>query len=191
MKALDLFSGMGGWSLGLIQAGFEVVAGFDIMPEAAHTYMVNICSFPVNVHYTSLKYQKLLTEYFENFRGDYGQAGSGWIKDKNYRRVENFFFGDIMEISGKKIFNAINLEVGELDLIVGSPPCQGFSKANPKASCDDKRNILVFEFFKKIIEMKPKTFAMEEVPEILNCFKEWEIMDGLKKDNIQLELFES
>ena len=49
------------------------------------------------------------------------------------------------------------------DLIIGGPPCQGFSLANPKRSFDDPRNHLFKEYARIIGEVKPKMFLMENV----------------------------
>jgi len=180
--AFDFFSGIGGFSLGLIQAGFEVIGAMDNDPAAAHTYMLNLGAFPIKIHYTSEKYEEMLVEYFEklfkkkNVKGKFKPietSGSGWIrsereKGKNYPGVSNFFFGDITEVTGEWILEKLGMEKGELDLIVGGPPCQGFSKQNRYASKDDPRNRLVLEFAKKIVAMQPKTIAMEEVPAMAN-----------------------
>jgi DNA (cytosine-5)-methyltransferase 1 len=41
MRAIDLFCGAGGSSLGAMAAGFEIVAGFDIWPVAGSVYRAN------------------------------------------------------------------------------------------------------------------------------------------------------
>jgi hypothetical protein len=63
--AVDLFCGCGGFSLGFIKAGFQVIAGFDNDPWAAQTYMCNLGSYPIQIHYTSDKYKEELAEHFE------------------------------------------------------------------------------------------------------------------------------
>jgi DNA (cytosine-5)-methyltransferase 1 len=52
---------------------------------------------------------------------------------------------------------------GEIDLIAGGPPCQGFSLIGRRL-VDDKRNQLVFHFFRLVSELKPRYFVMENVP---------------------------
>lgn len=52
---------------------------------------------------------------------------------------------------------------GEIDLIAGGPPCQGFSWIG-KRLIDDKRNQLVFHFFRLVSELRPRYFVMENVP---------------------------
>lgn len=52
---------------------------------------------------------------------------------------------------------------GEIDLIAGGPPCQGFSSIGRRL-VDDKRNQLVFHFFRLVSELRPRYFVMENVP---------------------------
>ncbi len=52
---------------------------------------------------------------------------------------------------------------GEIDLLAGGPPCQGFSLIG-KRLIDDSRNQLVFHFFRLVAELRPKYFVMENVP---------------------------
>ena len=52
---------------------------------------------------------------------------------------------------------------GEIDAIVGGPPCQGFSTIGRRL-IDDTRNRLVFDFFRLVSALRPKYFVMENVP---------------------------
>ncbi len=52
---------------------------------------------------------------------------------------------------------------GEVDAIVGGPPCQGFSTIG-KRLIDDTRNRLVFDFFRLVSALRPRYFVMENVP---------------------------
>ena len=54
---------------------------------------------------------------------------------------------------------------GEVDCVIGSPPCQGFSTAG-KRNVLDRRNSLVFEFARLVCEISPKTMVFENVPGI-------------------------
>jgi DNA (cytosine-5)-methyltransferase 1 len=51
----------------------------------------------------------------------------------------------------------------DIDLVVGGPPCQGFSLIG-KRIVDDPRNELVFHFFRIVKEIRPRYFVMENVP---------------------------
>lgn len=58
--------------------------------------------------------------------------------------------------------------VGSADLIVGGPPCQGFSVANDAAGDPtDPRNSLFREFVRAVSLTKPRAFVMENVPGLL------------------------
>lgn len=61
-------------------------------------------------------------------------------------------------------FSKLNEEVGGIDIIIGGPPCQGFSNANRQSKaivCAN--NSLVKEFFRAIDEIRPMAFVMENV----------------------------
>jgi DNA (cytosine-5)-methyltransferase 1 len=55
----------------------------------------------------------------------------------------------------------------EADLVVGGPPCQGFSLANPKRAFDDPRNWLFREYSRVLEQVKPIAFLMENVSGLL------------------------
>ena len=65
----------------------------------------------------------------------------------------------------------------DIDLVIGGPPCQGFSIAG-KRIIDDSRNQLYRSFVRFVKYFKPKAFVMENVPNILSMGK------GTVKDNI-------
>ena len=69
---------------------------------------------------------------------------------------------DIKKVTGKEIMNFLNIKKGELDLLDGSPPCQGFSTAGKRVVID-KRNDLVNENIILIDELQPKVFVIENV----------------------------
>jgi len=80
----------------------------------------------------------------------------------NFPNVE-IWQKDIKEVSSKDILDFCKLKVGELDILDGSPPCQGFSMAG-KRKITDLRNDLFLEFTRLIDELQPKVFVMENVP---------------------------
>lgn len=61
-----------------------------------------------------------------------------------------------------ELIEKVNNESGPFDIVVGGPPCQGFSTAGKRA-LDDERNKLVLEFLKAIEICNPKVFVMENV----------------------------
>jgi len=72
------------------------------------------------------------------------------------------YHGDIAKISVDKILEMTKLNIGELDILDGSPPCQGFSMAG-KRQIDDPRNQLFREYVRLLRGLKPKVFVMENV----------------------------
>jgi DNA (cytosine-5)-methyltransferase 1 len=73
---------------------------------------------------------------------------------------------DINLLNPLELIKSHNLEVGELDLLDSSPPCQGFSIAG-KRQITDKRNDLFFQVKRFISEIQPKTFIIENVDGLL------------------------
>lgn len=61
-------------------------------------------------------------------------------------------------------FAQLNESVGGIDIVIGGPPCQGFSNANrQKNHLISMNNGLVKEYFRAIKEIRPKAFVMENV----------------------------
>lgn len=61
-------------------------------------------------------------------------------------------------------FKALKDKLGQIDIIIGGPPCQGFSNANrQKNHVISMNNSLVKEYFRAIRDIKPKAFVMENV----------------------------
>lgn len=76
------------------------------------------------------------------------------------------YCGDISELNDDFVLDNFD---GKVDVIIGGPPCQGFSVANMQQKdieCDD-RNKLFYEFIRFVRLLKPKAFVMENVPQIL------------------------
>ena len=96
---------------------------------------------------------------------------------------------DIREVTGKEILDFKWLKPGELDVLDGSPPCQGFSVIGKRDVSDD-RNDLTLEFIQLINELQPKVFVMENVAGMVGGkmkgrFKE--IMIALKETGYNIE----
>lgn len=77
----------------------------------------------------------------------------------------NVLVGDIRELSLDLLDRAVEEAVGTVpvDLVVGGPPCQGFSSAGKKAETDP-RNTLFRHFVRVIEHTRPRMFVMENVP---------------------------
>ncbi len=124
LKAIDLFSGCGGLTLGLKMAGFRVLAAIEIDSLAVDTYKAN-------------------------------HRGVRVIQD------------DIRRVKAKSLRESLKLEPGELDLLAGCPPCQGFSTLrtrNGAAQKRDDRNGLIRDMMRFTRTFLPKAIMMENVP---------------------------
>lgn len=69
---------------------------------------------------------------------------------------------DIAAVSVEELLDLTGLKPGELDILDGSPPCQGFSTAG-KRQIDDPRNSLFREYVRLLRGLQPKCFVMENV----------------------------
>ncbi|HUT61891.1 MAG TPA: DNA cytosine methyltransferase [Phycisphaerae bacterium] len=109
---IDLFSGAGGWSLGLRWAGFVDAGHYELNASACRTAAANFA--PEHVHCVDLREHKAI-------------------------------------------------KFPEVDLVAGSPPCQGFSNEGKKRR-DDQRNDLVWAFFDIVERIRPTAWVFENVP---------------------------
>ena len=61
-------------------------------------------------------------------------------------------------------YDEIEKAYGKIDVVIGGPPCQGFSNANrQKSHIISKNNMLVKQYIRAILELQPKGFVMENV----------------------------
>jgi DNA (cytosine-5)-methyltransferase 1 len=75
---------------------------------------------------------------------------------------------DIEDVSAVEIRRALRLTKGALDVLVGGPPCQGFSINAPERFLHDPRNKLFKDYVRFVEEFEPKTFVFENVPGLLS-----------------------
>jgi DNA (cytosine-5)-methyltransferase 1 len=128
LSAVDLFSGCGGLTQGLKDAGFSIACAVEIDEKARATFQLNHPDVPL--------------------------AG-----------------GDIRSVSAKQIFETTKLKYGDLDLLAGCPPCQGFSsirRRNKPKAVSDERNDLIADFERLTKELFPKMVMLENVPALAN-----------------------
>ncbi|GHU21516.1 cytosine-specific methyltransferase [Betaproteobacteria bacterium] len=139
--AIDLFSGCGGLTQGLHDAGFTVGAAVEIDSLAAETYAAN-------------------------------HSGV------------SLFNADIRSVSATQIMEACGIEKGDLDLLAGCPPCQGFSRLrlnNKRKRMDDPRNRLIDEVFRMVNEIQPKVVMLENVPNLSRYTRYLDFKKKLRK----------
>ena len=139
--AIDLFSGCGGLTLGLKQAGFRVLGAVEIDATAVKTYEAN--------------------------------HPDVYVKQ-----------ADIKKVSAAGLMHDLNIRPGELDLLAGCPPCQGFStlRTNNGARRNrDARNNLVHDMLRFTRALRPKAVMMENVPGLMRHKPFRDLCDGLRK----------
>ena len=139
-RAIDLFSGCGGLTLGLTQAGFRVVGAVENDPLAVETYKAN------------------------------------------HKRVV-VWEQDIRKLNAAEVMRRLKIKRGQLDLLAGCPPCQGFSTLttlNGRIGQDEQNN-LVFEFLRFARAMRPKAVMLENVPKLAKNRRFKELRDKLQK----------
>lgn len=73
--------------------------------------------------------------------------------------------GDIRKVRRSEVAEASGLRRGDVDVIIGGPPCQGFSSIRPFRSSadDDPRNSLFEEFASYVNYFRPKVLVLENV----------------------------
>jgi len=86
--------------------------------------------------------------------------------------------GDILDIDLEEFSKSLDTQT--IDLIVGGPPCQGFSQLG-KQDAADPRNQLWREYMRFVKYFKPKMFLMENVPQLLTSDEYRQIYDVAKK----------
>jgi len=76
--------------------------------------------------------------------------------------------GDIREMDARELKKKAVGAKGSCDLLLGGPPCQGFSTHRIKdAGVGDERNALIHVYFEFVREFRPSAFLMENVPGML------------------------
>lgn len=173
---IDLFSGAGGFSCGFHQAGFHVAAACELDIAASCTYMVNLARPGVQIHADTEERMAKLAKYLDGRPHKVTEsglvldnvAGSGWIRSQpaDHPGCEHFYMYDVRNLTGEIILEHLDLDVGDVAVMFGGPPCQGFSQSG-KQDVMDPRNSLVFEFARLVTEIQPKAFVIENVPPML------------------------
>ncbi|MDR0807763.1 MAG: DNA cytosine methyltransferase [Gemmobacter sp.] len=74
---------------------------------------------------------------------------------------------DIRKLGAAQLLKSLGLKRGQLDLLAGCPPCQGFSTLRTRKkirAVADERNDLLFEFLRMVEALSPRAIMMENVP---------------------------
>lgn len=94
---------------------------------------------------------------------------------------------DITTVTSDELLEISGLKSGQVDLIVGGPPCQAFSTAGARRGLDDFRGNVIIQYLRVVSEIQPRYFILENVRGILSAklnavpdsYKEYE---GIKDD---------
>lgn len=143
---MDLFAGCGGLSLGLEQAGFTPIFVNELNDDARATYIQN----RADAH-------EWLAE-----PGFHSSDVKNMVLDKKY-----------LSALEKRLSSTFGIHHEELDLLVGGPPCQGFSGIGHRRSYSvDKEQLPSNHLFQDmaaiIHRLRPKAFLFENVRGLLN-----------------------
>lgn len=139
MKFVDLFSGCGGLSLGIERAGGQLIAAVEKSDMAARTFFHN--------------YIEDANDIFKWQRHVAAPLGQQLKKKVLVSELANVLKdADVMK----------SLADMQLDLVVGGPPCQGFSLAG-RRNHEDMRNRLAWEYLDFVQSTRPKAVVIENV----------------------------
>lgn len=77
--------------------------------------------------------------------------------------------GSITDFDPYQIMEQCSLRPGDLDVLVGGPPCQSFSTAGRRGTVQDPRGTLLWDFLRFVEAMRPRFFIMENVRGLLSA----------------------
>ncbi len=139
LRVGELFAGAGGLGLGFILANHPNVRFRPIF--AIDNDAPSVDSYRYNMKWLSQNAPDVLPHTPGIFK----------------RNIENLNVSAVLRL--------LKLNVGELDLLLGGPPCQGFSSSNRRGKAKNKedRNRLINVFLDRLDEFRPKMFLIENV----------------------------
>lgn len=148
LSVVDLFAGCGGFGLGLEQAGFTPIFVNELNNDARGTYIVN---------------RKDRHEHFAR-----GLDEKKWLNPFSSSDARKMTKKDYLEKLQRDFKLEFGISHGEIDLIVGGPPCQGFSGIGHRRSyAVDKEEMPSNHLFKDmariISHLRPRAFVFENV----------------------------
>lgn len=91
------------------------------------------------------------------------------VADRGFGDAPLVFEGDISSIDPADVLRQVGLRPGELDVLVGGPPCQSFSTAGRRGTTQDPRGTLLWQFLRYVEVMRPKFFVMENVRGLISA----------------------
>lgn len=85
--------------------------------------------------------------------------------------------GPIQDIPIEAFLDAANLDIGELDCLIGGPPCQAFSVYNHQRGMHDERSGLFRQYLRIVEGLRPKFVVMENVTGMTSVEEGWAIRE--------------
>ena len=158
-RFIDLFAGAGGLSEGFIRAGYEPIAHIEMDHYACDSLKTRAA-----FHY--LKENGKLEIYEEYLKNKKEKTDGSWLWNQVPKSVIDSV---IQEAIGKETLPSLFERVDKLcngkpvDMIIGGPPCQGFSTAGNRRSMDDERNWLLL-WNRKLFASSGRTAGGDTVP---------------------------
>lgn len=91
------------------------------------------------------------------------------IANGNLRDTPRVYENDIKDLTPSDLLKDLGLAPGELDILVGGPPCQSFSTAGRRGTVQDPRGTLLWDFIRFVQALRPKIFLMENVRGLMSA----------------------
>lgn len=165
MRFLSLFSGVGGFDLGLERAGMECVGQVEIDPQ---------CRRVLEAHWPDVWRAEDVRDVgagtpWARGRGELGSAEGVGVLDERGRafgRAADHLSGEPHDAQADPADALAGFT--SIDLVCGGFPCQDLSVAGKRAGLDGARSGLWFEFHRIVSELRPAYVLVENVPGLLS-----------------------
>jgi DNA (cytosine-5)-methyltransferase 1 len=166
--ALSLFSGQGGLDIGFENAGFQIVAAVEINKFACDTLRQN----RTIANMTMAEFERWFADHVNQrcFKTWTNQAikllkkrlASG-VGQKVHFSSTTVIEADIRGLNPIEVADLYGTKPGDLELIIGGPPCQTFSRSGKRQSIEDERGQLFIDFARFVDKLRPRWFVFENV----------------------------
>lgn len=183
---MDLFCGAGGFSLGFGDAGFELLLANDIWGHALDTFKYNLkVSHPDTPQHCIV--EESITDLYKHLgQSDVIEQQLGDISITPKKEVEQRTKAEKIAGTNQDSYKHLR-EIKEIDVLIGGPPCQGFSMIGrskrgskddrAQGFIDDPRNQL-FKYYLKFVERyNPKIVVIENVKGLASAAKYRDVIE--------------
>ena len=165
----SLFAGAGGLSEGLISSVYIPVAHVEMDADACNTLRTRAC-------YHFLKQINKLDNYYDYLNSKINREELYELVPRSI--IDSVIHETMCDSSMESIYKRIDrikklAGIGNIDLVIGGPPCQTYSNVGRSRKCmdNDPRNEL-YKFYCKVLEKyNPEMFVFENVPGLLTAGK--------------------